>query len=47
MERKGIIVSGVALIDRIKKIHHYPAEGSLVNIDQTSFSPGGDVQCTA
>lgn len=41
MERKGIIVSGVALIDRIKKIPHYPAEGSLVDIRQTAFSPGG------
>lgn len=41
MERKGIIVSGAALIDRIKKIHHYPAEGSLVDIRQTTFSPGG------
>ncbi len=41
MQRQGIIVGGVALIDRIKQIHHFPAEGSLVNIDHTSSSPGG------
>ena len=41
MNRHGIIVSGVALIDRITKIPRYPAEGSLVDITQASFSTGG------
>ncbi len=41
MERQGIIISGVALIDRIMRIPNYPAEGSLTDIGRTIISPGG------
>jgi sugar/nucleoside kinase (ribokinase family) len=41
MLRSGIIVSGVATIDRIMTVDHYPAEGSLVDIGEAAVSTGG------
>jgi len=41
MSRRGIIVGGVALTDRIMKLQSFPGEGSLVDIGETTFAPGG------
>jgi len=41
MNRNGIIVSGVATIDRIMAVDHYPREGSLIDIGEPAISTGG------
>ena len=41
MLRNGIIVGGVATIDRIMVVDHYPAEGTLVDIGEAAISTGG------
>jgi len=41
MLRSGIIVSGVATIDRIMTVDHYPTEGSLVDIGEAAVCTGG------
>ncbi|MFH1512301.1 MAG: carbohydrate kinase family protein [Bacillota bacterium] len=41
MLRSGIIVSGVATIDRIMAVDHYPAEGSLADVGEAAVSTGG------
>ncbi|MBN1776552.1 MAG: carbohydrate kinase family protein [Clostridiales bacterium] len=41
MNRCGIIVSGVATIDRIMIVDHYPREGTLIDIGEPAISTGG------
>ncbi|HPJ01691.1 MAG TPA: carbohydrate kinase family protein [Candidatus Limiplasma sp.] len=41
MLRNGIIVSGVATIDRIMTVDHYPREGTLIDIGEAAISTGG------
>ena len=41
MKRNGIIVSGVATIDRIMAVDHYPREGGLIDIGEPAISTGG------
>jgi sugar/nucleoside kinase (ribokinase family) len=41
MLRSGIIVGGVATIDRIMTVDHFPGEGSLVDIGKAAVSTGG------
>ncbi len=39
--RNGIMVGGCALVDVIKSVDAYPAEGELANIGEISYSTGG------
>lgn len=41
MQRSGIIVGGVATIDRIMSVDHYPREGTLIDIGEAAISTGG------
>lgn len=41
MEKQGITVCGTALMDVIKPVESYPAEGCLANIDSISYASGG------
>ncbi len=41
MEKRGITVCGTALMDVIKPIESYPAEGLLANVDSVAYASGG------
>ena len=41
MNRAGIIVGGVATIDRIMTVDHFPREGTLIDIGEPAISTGG------